>query len=421
MSSAATHPIELETIPVAQPRPDQELNSVGKFAVWWSIASILFFNQIAYNIGDFPVASDLICYAFFTAFLLVSRHAAVSVPTLYLLTCTIALSLLRIPFSSSQSSLSSLLLLVAGYSPFIFRLQRRPDIGYVHDYILKAYVTAATVIAAVAVIQIVLVNITKLDVLTNIYFILPKDIRGAGTYTFLREEGGIVKANGFFLRESGELSAVTALALLIEYRQLRRLGVMIALSMGLLTSLSGSGLIVLAAGLLLPRSISRIPVFVVSAFGAFLLLYTLYSLELPGLDRWFGRLSEFTTPNTSGYARFVAPWEMIRIGFDHGAWATWLGNGPGSFFRDVAIGRFGYEVSDPTWAKLTYEYGLAGLILVSAIVAIRLYSSALRADICNFYMFSWVIFPYVLKPSSALVIWLITLVPSLPRKSSPGK
>ncbi|MGY3424009.1 hypothetical protein ACVWZW_004484 [Bradyrhizobium sp. F1.13.4] len=207
MSSAAAHPLRTETTPVGQNQSDQELDSVGKFAVWWAIASVLFFNQIAYNIGDFPVASDLICYAFFTAFLVVSRHAAVSMPTLYLLTCTIALSLLRIPFSSSQSSLSSLLLLVAGYSPFIFRLQRRPDIGYVHDYILKAYVTAATVIAAVAVVQIVLVNITKLDVLTNIYFILPKDIRGAGAYTFLREEGGIVKANGFFLRESGELSA----------------------------------------------------------------------------------------------------------------------------------------------------------------------------------------------------------------------
>ncbi|WP_284274156.1 hypothetical protein [Bradyrhizobium iriomotense] len=415
MNPPTSPAIGSDTSPSAQFGSDVELTPTGKFAVWSSIASILFFNQIAYNIGEFPVASDLLCYTFFTFYLVASGNAALSVPTLYLLTCTVALAILRRPFSASETSLSSLLLVVVAYTPFVFRLRRTADLRSIQDYILKAYVTAATVIAVIAVVQFVVVNVAKLDIFTNIYFVLPKEIRGAGTFTFLREEGGITKANGFFLREAAELSTVMALALLIEYRQGIRPTVLALLSMGLVVSFSGSGLTVLALGLLLPRSISRIPVFVISALGALLLLYTLANLQIPGLDRWFSRLSELNTQNTSGYARFVAPWEMIRISFDRDVWTIWLGNGAGSFIRDVNLNRFGYEVSDPTWAKLTYEYGLAGLILVSAIVITRLYSSALRVDISHFYFFSWVIFPLVLKPSSALMIWLLTLVPSSPR------
>src|SRR6202022_838159 len=101
------------------------------------------------------------------------------------------------------------------------------------------------------VVQIVLVNIVGISELTNVYFILPEGIRGAGTYTFLREGGGFVKANGFFLRESAVLSVVPALALIIEYFTRARWRIPAIRAAGLFCSFSGSGVFAIALGFLL--------------------------------------------------------------------------------------------------------------------------------------------------------------------------
>lgn len=404
-------------IPIAAPAgaahpqsasPETELSKSGRFAIWASIISVLFLSQIAYNISSFPASTDLICYAAVTAYLLISGFASIGFLPLFMFIVALVLACFATATATSVTSWTSMLLLFVLYAPFIIRLKGDPDA--VHDYILSAYVSAATTIAVVAIVQIVLVNATKSSLLTNIYFNLPQAIRGAGNYTFVREGGGIIKANGFFLRESADLSIVVALALVIEFGSRARLTVMGILGAGLICSLSGSGLLAITAGLLMPRSLARIPLLVVYLVGLILALYLLYSLNIPGLDLWFSRLSEFQTTNTSAYARFVAPMEMIGHSFDAGPLTTWFGNGAGSYLRDITLYRITYEVNDPTWAKLTYEYGLLGFGLISAILLQRLYSSRLRVEICNYLLFSWISVGVVLKPSFALIVWLLTLV-----------
>ncbi|MBR0697932.1 hypothetical protein [Bradyrhizobium lablabi] len=387
---------------------DNELSKSGRFAIWASIISVLFLSQIAYNINAFPASTDLICYAAVTAYLLISGFASIGFLSLSLFIVALVFACFGTATATSSTSWTSLMLLFVLYAPFAIRLKGDPQA--VHEYILAAYVSAATVIAGIAVVQIVLVNATKSSLLTNIYFSLPEVIRGAGRYTFVREGGGIIKANGFFLRESADLSLVVALALVIEFGSRARLRTMGVLAAGLLCSLSGTGLLAITAGLLLPRSLVRIPLFVVYLVALILALYLLYSLNIPGLDLWFDRLSEFQTPNTSAYARFVAPMEMVGHSFDNGPLATWFGNGAGSYLRDIQLYRVTYEVNDPTWAKLTYEYGLLGFVLIAAILLHRLHSSRLRVEICNLLVFSWISVGVVLKPSFALLVWLLTLV-----------
>ena len=385
-----------------------ELSKSGRRAVWASLISVLFLSQIAYNINTFPASTDLICYAAVTAYLLISGFASIGILSLALFVAALLMACFGTATATSSTSWTSLMLLFVLYAPFAIRLKGEPEGA--HEYVLSAYVSAATCIACIAIVQIVLVNATKSALLTNIYFTLPEAIRGAGRYTFLREGGGIIKPNGFFLRESADLSLVVALALLIEFGSRARLRVMGILAAGLLCSLSGTGLLAITAGFLLPRSLLRIPLFIVYLVGLILGLYLLYSLGIPGLDLWFDRLSEFQTPNTSAYARFVAPMEMIGHSLDNGPLATWFGNGAGSYLRDVQLYHMNYEVNDPTWAKLIYEYGVLGFVLIFAILAQRLYSSRLRIEICNFLMFSWISVGVVLKPSFALIVWLLTLV-----------
>jgi hypothetical protein len=394
-----------------------ELTPKGKFAVWASVVSALFLSQIAYNIGEFPVTTEFACYALIALYLLVSGYASVRPFTLILYLVAAACAVLTMKLTTSSASWTSLLLLFALYAPFSFRLSRQQDLEPIQQYLQSAYVSAATVIAGIAIVQLVLVNATKADALTNIYFLLPESIRGGGTYTFLREGGGIIKANGFFLRESADLSIVTGLALIIEYFSKARWRVLGILTAGLFCSLSGTGLLALAVGLLMPRSLNRVPVFLASSLVFVLMLFVLSNSQIPGLNLFFDRLYEFETPGTSGYARFVAPMDLVRLNLDTGGTTMWLGNGAGSFFRTVPLLGIAYEISDPTWAKLIFEYGFIGFALIFAIFVSRVYSSGLRAEMCNYILFVWISTAEVLKVELILLVWLLTLVPQADRRS----
>jgi hypothetical protein len=393
-----------------------ELTPKAKFAVWASVLSALFFSQIAYNIKDFPVSTEFIAYALIALYLLMSDYASISLPVLILYIVAAALACLTMLLTSSPTSWTSLVLLLALYAPFCFRLTRAGDLEPIQQYIESTYVSAATVIAAIAVAQTLLVNGLGARVLTNIYFILPSGIRGGGTYSWLREGGSIVKANGFFLRESADLSVVTALALTIEYFTRARWRILAILAAGLLSALSGSGLVALVIGFLMPRSLNRVPVFIISSLAFILALFVLYNAEIPGLNLFFGRLSEFDTPGSSGYARFVAPLDMVQMNLDEGGTTLWLGHGSGSFLRTNGLLGVKYEISDPTWARLIFEYGFIGFALISAIFVSRTYSSDLRPEICNFILFVWMTNAQVLKVELILLVWLLTVVTQVRRR-----
>lgn len=397
------------------------ITRMGKFAVWSSVLSILFFSQIAYNIGEFPVSTEFACYALISLYLMVSGYASLSTLSLTLYLAAAALGCLMMHMTTVQASWTSLLLLFLLYLPFCFRLATQPDIESVQQYVQSTYVLAATIIAAIAVAQIVLINGFGASAFQNIYFGLPEGIRGAGSYTWLREEGGIVKANGFFLRESADLSIVTALALLIEYFTKARWRILAILAAGLLCSVSGSGILALVFAFLLPRSLKRVPVFLISSLIFSLVLWVLYNSELPGLNLFFDRFSEFNTPGTSGYARFTAPLDIIQRNLDAGGTSAWLGNGAGSFLRSTSLLGLKYEIGDPTWAKLAYEYGLIGLCLITTAFAIRMYSSGLQPEICNFIVLSWIGNAMVSKVEFALLFWLLTLVPRTSGRSALNK
>ncbi|QPF90271.1 hypothetical protein [Bradyrhizobium commune] len=406
-----------ESGPSLSATSEKELSSVGRLAIRAAVTSTLFLTQIAYNIGDFPVTMEFVSYAALVVYMLISGHATVSVPTIFLYIATVTCALAAMKLTVLPASSSSLLLLFALYAPFSFRLRAGPDLKAVHEAIQGTFVSATTVIAIIAIAQFAIVNALKVNALTNIYFILPEAIRGGGTYTFLREGGSLVKANGFFLRESADLSLMTALALLIEISTRARFVIIGALAAALLCSFSGSGMLALMLGLVLPRTVGRLPLFVASATTLILVMLMLYYADIPGINNlFFDRLAEINQPGTSGYARYVAPKAMVDLNLHNGGIGMWLGNGGGSYLRSTMLLRVKYEIADPTWAKLTFEYGLLGLALLGSIFAIRVYSSALDVRICNYILFVWVVNSAVLKIQYVLVFWLLTLVPKIPAR-----
>lgn len=395
-----------------------ELDRTGSFMTWAAVVAPLFLSQIAYNLSTFPVSLDLVSYAVFASYLLVSGWASIGPLGLILFIMAIALAALRISFSSSDASWTSLLLLFALYAPLPFRVKSDRGLQAVQSTLQDVFVAAATIISVIAIVQLAVVNAVKIQALMNIHFVLPEAVRSAGTYTYSREGAGFVKANGYFLRESSTLSQVAALAIIIEYYGRARWRILGILGAGLVSSFSGSGMLALLAGLLLPRSVGRIPAFIAALTGTAIVLLVLNSADVPFLNAWFGRLDEFTTPNTSGYARFVAPFDMITHSFDNGSLSTWFGNGAGSYLRETSLLKVRYEINDPTWAKLIYEYGILGFFLIVSLVVARLYSSNLCNEGSNFLLFVWLLSGQLLKPDFVLIMWLLTVIPKAARRST---
>jgi hypothetical protein len=157
--------------------------------------------------------------------------------------------------------------------------------------------------------------------------------------------------------------------------------------LGMVLSFSGSGLVLIGVGLLIPTSatsVRRAIYFLI--FGTVLLLA---ASSVVDLSNFTDRISEFWTPNTSGYARFVAPFDFLRYGFDAGWWRTLVGHGPGTIQPAIDRYRTTFAIHDPTWAKLIFEYGIGGFVIAVAFVVQFLFRSTVPRELKVALLYAW--------------------------------
>jgi hypothetical protein len=174
----------------------------------------------------------------------------------------------------------------------------------------------------------------------------------------------IMKSNGFFLLEASFLSQLSGLALIIELAYFGRIWRIICLVCGLAVAVSGTGLIIVFAigpvALLWRRDPT---LFIALAFLAVLLLGLSDAVHL---DIMVARSDELSSTESSGFARFVAIFYLLDLFVLNDSLATIVGRGPGSVSEFIPMLHF--TASDPTWGKVAYEYGLAGLVLYVAMI-----------------------------------------------------
>lgn len=186
----------------------------------------------------------------------------------------------------------------------------------------------------------------------------------------IRYGSAIIKPNAVFLLEPSTLSKLIAISIIVEITTFRRLKRIAFLFLAQAFTFSGTGLILLF--LLLPFYLLQKRQFHI-LIGMFVaLLSAPYWAPAVGLERTLERTSEFTQPGTSGYARFVSVFPIIR---DHIAIDTQtllLGHGAGyvSSFDSM----YDYEVHPPSWGKLWIEYGLVGLLAYLAFILPAIWS-----------------------------------------------
>lgn len=380
-----------------------------KILIWSAMIAVLFLTQFAINIDEFPFASDLLVYMLFAVYLVETGQAAWSPESLAIWVLIAILGGFGIWLSPGPVSGSSLLLLLVLYLPFSIQFRFSERMRFVQYYIVDVFIFLVAIVSVIACLQFVLVNFAGLDILTNISLIIPDEIHSAGLYTYIREEGGVVKANGYFLKEASSLSFMTAVALVLEYFFRARKNLLLILAAGLLASVSGTGFLIIAAAFILPTSKKSIPGFLLMLAAGLLVIK--FSGDIAEPNMWLDRLSEFQTEGTSGYSRFVAPIEMVERGFENGFLETLFGNGSGSYHRALNLLDLKYEISDPTLAKLLYEYGVVGTILITLLVIKRIYSGILPLGFGNCILYAWLIAGgSVLKPDIVLLMWMFSII-----------
>jgi hypothetical protein len=284
-------------------------------------------------------------------------------------------------------SLPSFFLLLVTYFPFVFSatpslLREQPQ-----AFAMRRYSDLACGLAILAAIQFVLQFAVHDRWLFDLSSFLPAGIKAAGLWNHAIPIHGLYKANGFFQKEPSGLSVILGIAFIIEFVHLRRYARLAVITLGLALSYSGSGLILIAVGLLIPTSaasVRRALYFLVCAMVALFVLSSVVDLS-----NFTGRISEFWTPNTSGYARFVAPFDFLRYGLDADWWRAVVGHGPGTIQPAIDRYRTTFAIHDPTWAKLIFEYGIGGFIVAVAFVIQFLFRSSVPTELKIALLYAW--------------------------------
>lgn len=287
---------------------------------------------------------------------------------------------------SSDTSLTSVLLLILVHLPLIAML--RPGPGPLVDsaWLQKVFADVALACAVAGIVQFMAQFVIKAPWLFNPDLLIPEVLRSTGGYNVVIAVESKLKSNGFFFKEPSLFSLTIAFGMLLEiavFRRWWRLGV---LAVAMFISYSGSGLLVLAVGLLFPL---RLQTFV--RLGAIALVGALAAFALwdvLNLGFTLRRLEEFTIPTASAYHRYVAPVRLIGDFIAGEPWSFWIGYGPGSITR-IGTNPF-YDFHHPTWAKALFEYGVLGLAALVGLAWACLRQAPVPMQVRAAVLFCWI-------------------------------
>lgn len=320
--------------------------------------------------------------------------------------------------SGNEFSPLSLTLLLFLMSLYVFRIKSdllRPNIELVF------FQKIALFLAALGIVQFLGQFLIGVD---NAFFLdgeAFKSIVSHGYNNLNRLSPSAVKPNAVFLLEPATFSKLVAISIIVEITVFKRLKRIAFLFIAEAFTFSGTGLLILL--LLLPLYLFQKRQFHILAIFLVFLATAPYWAPVIGLDRTIDRIHEFSQPGTSGYARFVSIFPILRDHILPHPNLLFLGMGAGSM--ESISQYYDYEVHPPSWGKLWMEYGLIGLLAALLFIIPAIWSGSrsvylkLALTILMFYD------NYILVPSAhglilALLAWPSANAPAAP-KGTAGK
>jgi hypothetical protein len=267
-------------------------------------------------------------------------------------------------------SLKSLVLLVVLYVPFCYRL--RPEFRHLYRPLLEFFNRIMVAAACVALAQWLaqVLGWTYQDPLAR----LPRELllQTYNTFSPVHYGSSLMKTNAIVFLEPSFCSQFLAIALVAQLLLGGQRWRLLLYTAAILTTVSGTGLLLAGFGLAV-LAVRRGGSWAVRMLLVVVLLGAGVSVTPLGAVLT-SRLTEPGTPNSSGNARFVAPYEQVTTGLSQDTATLLFGRGPGQTSPQTSGIRFfnpdDIEANYPVIPKLGAEYGLIAAILFAGFVIV---------------------------------------------------
>ncbi len=336
------------------------------------LVAALILPRFALTFGQRELSLTVVVTLVSVAILVVMGELRVSPARMGLFCLAIACMLISAMLGTGgRISPASFMLLITLYTSFIFMLR---DSDTMFPATLLIFRRLAFFIAVAGICQFVGQFAIQGPTLFTFDDTLPEAILSHGFNYVIPVPGAenLNKSNGFFLVEPSSFSQLMSLAIIAELAFFRPTWRLAVLGVGLVLAYSGTGLILFAVfvpALLIHKGHGRLVL--MSVAGALALAVCANSLHLTSL---FDRVSEFGSDRSSAFARFLSPFYLFEDFIFPHVQTTLFGLGPGAiepFFNALE-----YEVHDPTWGKLFFEYGAVGTIPFVVFIGYSLFAGA---------------------------------------------
>jgi hypothetical protein len=308
-------------------------------------------------------------------------------------------------------SLNSLLLLVLLYVPFCYRLRR--ELRHLYRPLLEFYNRIMVVAACVALAQWLaqILGWAYMDLLA----FLPRQLllQTYNTFSPVQYGSSLMKTNAVVFLEPSFCSQFLAIALVAQLVLGGRRWRLPLYAAAILTTVSGTGILLVGLGLVVLAVRRGVPwaagmLFILLLLGAGVSFTPLGQLLMT-------RSTEPSSPNSSGNARFVAPYGQVTAGLARDTPTLFFGRGPGQSSPDTSgIKYFNAErlqANYPVIPKLGAEYGLIATLAFTVFVVVAITkgtpSPTMSAIMLLFYL---ALSGSLLQPGTVYTAYLFTSV-----------
>ncbi|MGY1716357.1 hypothetical protein ACI78R_17985 [Geodermatophilus sp. SYSU D01106] len=405
-------PTPVATTPTAAPAP-AHWGRADQVLLGTLVTVLVLTQRIGVPVGDTSISVALpLSYA---VIVVLGLRRALAVGRLRLELLVVAMTSVLavtayVSYTGGTLSITSLLLLVVIYLPWVLRA--RTDRGReVVEGAGRAFVRVMLVLATVGIGQFVtqLLGVWDYEDYLGEWVSPQFLIADYNTSIPLAYGVDVFKSNAFLMLEPSAFSQFCALAALIGLLLGVRAWQLLVLVAGLASAVSGTGIILLGVGLVLmalhaPRRLRPAHLLAVAVIAVLALLSPAGPLLLDRTD-------EINQPQSSGYARFVAPYSEVYDGLAADPVRYLVGAGPGNVERLLASARdgLGNDVLYSIIPKLAFEYGiLAGGLFVVFLVLTLLDRPAWRVVPGSVLVMVFLLSGALLQPQTAFIAWLLT-------------
>lgn len=344
-------------------------------------------QRFGLSLGDAEIALGLAVSLGCVGWLALSGRLRIDIHRLALLGIVVAAASASAALHPSQSSASSLALFIVLYTPFVFVTST--DRATFLDSLLT-FQGLVSLCAVLGIVQFFAQFLLHSPQLFTFQGLLPDGIllHNFNIVVPLRYGSSIFKSNGFFFLEPSIFSQYTALAVLVELLFFRSRLRLALFAVSLVFSYSGTGLLLLAV--FLPMVIIYRRAVGIMAIGVAAAVLLVAFGDLWHMDVLLQRLGEFHSTQSSGFARFLSAFWLLRDYILDDTLALLFGRGPGSI--SAVLTQVSYVAHDPTWGKLLFEYGVVGTAAFALFFLACIFPESHSAGLSGFLLFGFLFF-----------------------------